>query len=376
MGGNKVQPATSLFVAQPVDAVSAEVEVGERSQSPFVFMQGSQGTPVVLPAAQMASLYSKKGIKSVKPRSEDLSQSGLFQQFGSAAVIQGVDDGTPRLVLDKAQVATLSNTMRALEPHKVKAVPDFRLKKFPLHEQTELFLTPPEVDPVFLDVSAAKAYKFSAGEKLVLSKSGLTLDRNLVKVQKALVTGIAAQGAVQQGLGKVMKLMTDEPFDPAVVKATLSEVFEASQDAMDQMGRSCALQQYSRRVNLVASSGLSDTPVEKDMLQMPLSGSFQGHNWVFGAQVGDVIDRVRATKSAVSYLASSSRTAGPKGRDGKFGFKKQGGFQQPKQKFGQFGQQKNFPFSGQNPSRGGRNFRDKYPRLPFKPHSQGAPSKP
>ena len=36
-----------------------------------------------------------------------------------------------------------------------------------------------------------------------------------------------------------------ENFDPAKSKATLTEAFEASQDALDQMGRACALQHHA-----------------------------------------------------------------------------------------------------------------------------------
>ena len=54
-----------------------------------------------------------------------------------------------------------------------------------------------------------------------------------------MMTGMAAIVALQEDLKSVMSELSHsiDNFDKAKSKATLTEAFEASQDALDQMGR-------------------------------------------------------------------------------------------------------------------------------------------
>jgi hypothetical protein len=64
-----------------------------------------------------------------------------------------------------------------------------------------------------------------------------------------MMTGKAATLALQQCLGSVIGKLAKpaNEFHTAKSKATLTEAFEASQDALDQMGRAYALQHsYSK----------------------------------------------------------------------------------------------------------------------------------
>ena len=100
----------------------------------------------------------------------------------------------------------------------------------------------------------------------------------------------------------------DDNFDPAKSKA-LTEAFEASRDALDQMGQRCALQHHDRRVNIVKDTKLGSNPFESKLLAMPLNPS-----WLFGEGIQDVVDKVRAQESAqTSLLANTFSLALKKG---------------------------------------------------------------
>ena len=88
-----------------------------------------------------------------------------------------------------------------------------------------------------------------------------------------------------------MQELVAEPSDPAIVKATLGEVFEASQDVMDQMGRAAALQHLVRRFHLMRDVGLAESVAEGQLSQMPLTPK-----WLFGESISKVTERIKVQK--------------------------------------------------------------------------------
>ena len=157
-------------------------------------------TPVRLPGQQLALVNSASGSlmvqtddtailyqardvqKQHKPTSANLQSSHLYRYFREAAVIQDVEEATPKLCLDPSQVASLAVSLHTSLPGKLDHTPSFRLKRYPLHESSEKFLAPPEGDSHTL---------------LTMSKQG----ESMHKVHLALKSGLAALAALQQGLG-------------------------------------------------------------------------------------------------------------------------------------------------------------------------------
>jgi hypothetical protein len=70
-------------------------------------------------AAGTKALYKRAQGTTSKPQESQLEDSGLFKSFGAAAIVQGVEEDTPRLFLDPAQTASLKDTLRAQEPWKL-----------------------------------------------------------------------------------------------------------------------------------------------------------------------------------------------------------------------------------------------------------------
>ena len=84
------------------------------------------------------------------------------------------------------------------------------------------------------------------------------MDRQLQQTQKAIMTGLVAACSLQQGLEKLKGFM-GEGQDPAVASALLEDIFQASQDVIDHMGRALAIQNYSCRLQVLRTANLSAT---------------------------------------------------------------------------------------------------------------------
>jgi hypothetical protein len=327
--------AASLFVAQPERLPTAQnVKVSDKV---------SDSKP---------NLYDKRAAKSSKPTEEQMGSSGLFKSFGAAAVIQGVDEATPRFVLDPAQKATLSTTLRTQEPWKLKSTPGFRLKRYPLHSSAEEFLGVQQLDPIFIKPAEVAAAHASGSDPLVISKAGENMDRQLARVQESLQSGLVAACSMQQGLGKLKQLISENG-DPAIVNALLGDIFESSQDVIDQMGRASAIQHYGRRLQALKTANVQTTEFQHPMLRLPLAGT-----WLFGEGVRDVTEKHSAQK-AVAKVISSSKPKQPHQP-----FSKKGGVKFSHDQKQQGGAMKRKSFHGQNDKNQGQNqpFRSKFPK--------------
>ena len=103
-----------------------------------------------------------------------------------------------------------------------------------------------------------------------------------------------------------MQELLAEPSDPAIVKATLAEVFEASQDVMDQMGRAAALQHHARRYHLMRDVGLTHTVAEAQLSRLPLT-----LKWLLRESVSKVTGRSKHRSLQRVPLHQLPRRAGP-----------------------------------------------------------------
>ena len=72
------------------------------------------------------------------------------------------------------------------------------------------------------------------------------------------MTGLVAACSPQHGLEKLKGPM-GEGQDPAVASALLEDIFQASHDVIDHMGRALAIQHYSRRLQVLRTANLSAT---------------------------------------------------------------------------------------------------------------------
>ena len=75
--------------------------------------QPQQPAPQVLLSGQATDktkLYTRQAVTVERPSGGDLASSAPFQSFGAAAVVQGVEDASPRFAWDPAQKASLNST--------------------------------------------------------------------------------------------------------------------------------------------------------------------------------------------------------------------------------------------------------------------------
>ncbi len=288
----------------PSDMLSSVSHLARQKAPSKLFVAQPSNQPVP-PApkdssgSSVSNLYERQLKHADRPSEQDLSTSGLFKSFGPSAVVQGINDDSPRFVLDPAQKASLAVNLRAREPWKMKAVPTFRMRRFPVHDESEPLLRVPDLDPVIIKAHQAKTVGLSASDALVLSRTGENLDRQLAQVQASLRSGILAACAVQQGLGK-MKQLVDDKADPAITSSLLQETFEASQDILDQLGRASAMQHYNRRLQVLRSANLSGSEFQDPMLRLPLN-----QDWLFGAELPKITEKCAAQKAVARGMVTS-----------------------------------------------------------------------
>jgi hypothetical protein len=131
------------------------------------------------------------------------------------------------------------------------------------------------------------------------------MDTQLQQAQKAIRSGLIASCALQQGLLRLKDHFGPEG-DPAVAQSVLQDVFEASQDAIDQMGRASALQHYTRRLQAIKVANLGGSEFEKPLLRMPLQ-----EGWLFGDQIGTITETCKAQRAVTSLITSGKSKPKP-----------------------------------------------------------------
>ena len=197
--GKRPKPPSLLFVT-PSSATGEELD----TKSPPTSQEAKGHSLPYSKEALVSSLYKTKKGGVRKPKPSQLQESLLYKAFGDSAVIQGVEDeSAPMLCFDPSQKMSLQSSLCATEPMKLKAQPKFRVSKYPLHESTQSLLSCAKVDPVFLKRKDLKKQGLDSEKNLVISQIAEGLDNSLLSVQKAMLTGMAAVLALQQGLGSV-----------------------------------------------------------------------------------------------------------------------------------------------------------------------------
>jgi hypothetical protein len=80
----------------------------------------------------------------------------------------------------------------------------------------------------------------------------------------------------------------------------LQDVFEASQDVMDQLGRASAIQHYSRRLLAIKGANLSGTEFQSPLLKLPLQ-----EGWLFGEEIATITETCKAQRTMTSLMSSA-----------------------------------------------------------------------
>jgi len=128
------------------------------------------------------------------------------------------------------------------------------------------------------------------------------MDNQLIKVHEAQQYAFAAMAALQQGLGRAMDEV-QEGADPARIKLTLEEVFQASQDTMDQMGRASVLQHRACCFLVMRSAGWADTALESCLSKLPIVPG-----WLFGEGITSITDEIRLQKESAGHFGSVTKS--------------------------------------------------------------------
>ncbi|CAG2207763.1 unnamed protein product [Mytilus edulis] len=176
--------------------------------------------------------------------------------------------------MDDSQKEVLMGHWRALKPNLVSAFAEETKELFPVDEETEKFLQVPTLDD-FIGNCLVKRHgskaSFSKGKNLH-SQPYKMLERIAYRGQQASFMGIVICMYMQQSLGNLLELLTDET--PNIDKAIqqVRDIFAMSTKELDQAGRAGAFHHIIRRQMCMTDTSMFLLHDSRDISDLPLTG--------------------------------------------------------------------------------------------------------
>ena len=198
----------------------------------------------------------------------------LFELFGEDAVAKK-NEKKVGIMLDQSQKEVLLGHWRAEQPNLITAFNEETLKSFPVDEETEKFLQVPSIDDLI-----GRCLVKRHGNKASFSKSGRTLFSQPYKMlekiayrgQQAAYVGIISNMYIQQGLGSLIELLTDDNFNRDKAIQQVRDTFAMSTKCLDQLGRTGAFHHILRRQMCMTDTTLFQLEDSRDIADLPLTG--------------------------------------------------------------------------------------------------------
>ena len=198
----------------------------------------------------------------------------LFELFGEDAIAKK-NEKKEGIVMDQSQKEVLLGHWRAEKPNLITAFSEETLNSFPVDEETEKFLQVPTLDELI-----GRCLVKRHGNKASFSKSGRTLFSQPYKMlekiayrgQQAAYVGIISNMYVQQSLGSLIELLTDEHFNRDKAIQQVRDTFAMSTKCLDQLGRTGAFHHILRRQMCMTDTTLFQLEDSRDISDLPLTG--------------------------------------------------------------------------------------------------------
>ena len=197
----------------------------------------------------------------------------LFDIFGEDAIAKKTEKKIG-ITMDDSQKEVLMGHWRALKPNLVSAFAEETKELFPVDEETEKFLQVPTlydfIGNCLVERHGSKA-SFSKGKNLH-SQPYKMLERIAYRGQQASFMGIVICMYMQQSLGNLLELLTDET--PNIDKAIqqVRDIFAMSTKELDQAGRAGAFHHIIRRQMCMTDTSMFLLHDSRDISDLPLTG--------------------------------------------------------------------------------------------------------
>ncbi|XP_063431770.1 uncharacterized protein LOC134718430 [Mytilus trossulus] len=197
----------------------------------------------------------------------------LFDIFGEDAIAKKTEKKIG-ITMDDSQKEVLMGHWRALKPNLVSAFAEETKELFPVDEETEKFLQVPTLDD-FIGNCLVKRHgskaSFSKGKNLC-SQPYKMLEKIAYRGQQASFMGIVICMYMQQSLGNLLELLSDET--PNIDKAIqqVRDIFAMSTKELDQAGRAGAFHHILRRQMCMTDTSMFLLHDSRDISDLPLTG--------------------------------------------------------------------------------------------------------
>jgi hypothetical protein len=197
----------------------------------------------------------------------------LFEMFGPDAVPSKSEKSRPGLILDKSQEEILKSVWRCPEPNKMSTFKLESLENFTVSEDFKQLLKVPSLDPI-VDSLLKDRYGSKASYKdghSLYSSSYKNIEKLAYKGQSASSVALTMIMYMQQGLGKLLTLLTDkDPNIDAAIQST-KDIFAIASHSLDQTARAGAFHHLVRRRATIADTGIDRKIPDIDKWDLPLT---------------------------------------------------------------------------------------------------------
>lgn len=206
------------------------------------------------------------------------------------------------IILDDSQINLLKKSWRAEAPERVSSFKEEYRQAFPIHEKSAPFLHVPGLDdllePMLAKRHGAKLFKPWGKSRQLCTQPLKSIETLGYQGQLASRMSIIAIAYMQQGLGSLLKTLQEKDVNIDRAVQNVKDLFDMSNKALDQTGRSGLFHHMVRRKAAISDSGLATLKdIQSKVMLLPLSGE-----GVFGPALQDKLKCRKEQKEQLSDL--------------------------------------------------------------------------
>jgi len=217
--------------------------------------------------------------------SSDKSVNNRFQKFtnkDTAVLLKDLfgespsEDTQQGIVLDEAQITILDKSWRADRPDKISAYKEDSKACLPVSKDSKKYLDVPGLDdllePMLHKRHGGKMSKMWGKSRQLCTQPLKAIETLGFQGQTASRLNIIAISYLQQGLGNLLSNLKADNTNIDRAIQSVRDLFDISNKALDQAGRSGAFHHLSRRKAAVSDTGLNTLKdVHTKVMYLPLS---------------------------------------------------------------------------------------------------------
>ena len=252
-------------------------------------------------ARSRISMSSSEGRFKGCRLSADDKRDALYIMFGNDALPSTVSESKTGLVPDKTQEQIIQQSWRSEEPSKLSAYKADTYNSFKLDKGFENLLAVPSLDSI-VDPLLKHRYGKKASFKNGHSLYGTTyksIEKEAYKGQCASRMAMIITMYIQQGLGKLLKVLQEKDVNIDMAVQSTKDIFAMASQNLDQCSRAGAYHHLVRRKATIADTGLDRRISDFERWELPLT-----HEGIFGKELENKMKLRKEENKSVQDLFS------------------------------------------------------------------------